>query len=102
MNALYKGLPLQLLSIIAFWFVTDFFMGNIHTIDSNLTTTSLWGSAVVGIFLTAAMVIITEYYTATEYGPVKHVAAASETGHATNIIAGIAVSMKSTAWPLFP
>ncbi len=101
MNALYKGLTVAaVLSIIAFWFVTDFFMGNIHTIDSNLTTTSLWGSAVVGIFLTAAMVIITEYYTATEYGPVKHVAAASETGHATNIIAGIAVSMKSTAWPV--
>ena len=101
MNALYKGLAVAaVLSIIAFWFVTDFFMGNIHTIDPNLTTTSLWGSAVVGIFLTAAMVIITEYYTATEYGPVKHVAAASETGHATNIIAGIAVSMKSTAWPV--
>ena len=101
MNALYKGLIVAaVLSIIAFWFVTDYFMGNIHTIDSNLTTTSLWGSAVVGIFLTAAMVIITEYYTATEYGPVKHVAAASETGHATNIIAGIAVSMKSTAWPV--
>ena len=101
MNALYKGLTVAaVLSIIAFWFVTDFFMGNVHTIDSNLTTTSLWGSAVVGIFLTAAMVIITEYYTATEYGPVKHVAAASETGHATNIIAGIAVSMKSTAWPV--
>ncbi len=101
MNALYKGLAVAaVLSIIAFWFVTDFFMGNIHTIDSNLTTISLWGSAVVGIFLTAAMVIITEYYTATEYGPVKHVAAASETGHATNIIAGIAVSMKSTAWPV--
>ncbi|RZP22510.1 MAG: sodium-translocating pyrophosphatase [Burkholderiaceae bacterium] len=101
MNALYKGLIVAaVLSIIAFWFVTDFFMGNIQTIDSNLTTASLWGSAVVGIFLTAAMVIITEYYTATEYGPVKHVAAASETGHATNIIAGIAVSMKSTAWPV--
>ena len=101
MNALYKGLIVAaVLSIIAFWFVTDFFMGNIHTINSNLTTASLWGSAVVGIFLTAAMVIITEYYTATEYGPVKHVAAASETGHATNIIAGIAVSMKSTAWPV--
>ena len=101
MNALYKGLIVAaVLSIIAFWFVTDFFMGNIHTIDSNLTTGSLWGSAVVGIFLTGAMVIITEYYTATEYGPVKHVAAASETGHATNIIAGIAVSMKSTAWPV--
>ena len=101
MNALYKGLIVAaVLSIIAFWFVTDFFMGNIHTIDSNLTTGSLWGSAVVGIFLTGAMVIITEYYTATEYRPVKHVAAASETGHATNIIAGIAVSMKSTAWPV--
>jgi K(+)-stimulated pyrophosphate-energized sodium pump len=101
MNALYRGLIVAaVLSIIAFYFVTDWIMGDITTVAPDITVMSLWLSSIVGIALTAAMVVITEYYTATEYGPVRHVAAASETGHATNIIAGIAVSMRSTALPV--
>jgi len=101
MNALYKGLIVAaVLSIIAFWPVTTWIMGDIGTHYPDLSVARLWGSALVGILLTAAMVIITEYYTATEYYPVKYVAEACTKGHATNIIAGIAVSMKSTAWPV--
>ena len=101
MTALYKGLIVAaLLSIGAFYFVTQWIMGGAAAAIPGMTVMNLWLSSVVGIALTAAMVVITEYYTATEYAPVRHVAAASETGHATNIIAGIAVSMRSTALPV--
>jgi K(+)-stimulated pyrophosphate-energized sodium pump len=101
MTALYKGLIVAaVLSIVTFYFVTDWLMAGAAAHVPGLTVMNLWLSSIVGIGLTAAMVVITEYYTATEYAPVRHVAAASETGHATNIIAGIAVSMRSTALPV--
>jgi K(+)-stimulated pyrophosphate-energized sodium pump len=93
MNALYKGVVVSaLISAIAFYFVSQQIMGD-HAMR-------IWLCTLVGLALTAAMIVITEYYTATEYGPVQHVAAASQTGHATNIIAGLGVSMKACALPV--
>jgi K(+)-stimulated pyrophosphate-energized sodium pump len=99
MNALYKGVIVSgIISAIAFWFITQKLMPGTDA-DPTLAT-HMFGCALIGLGLTAAMIVITEYYTATEYGPVRKTAAASQTGHATNIIAGLGVSMKSTALPV--
>jgi K(+)-stimulated pyrophosphate-energized sodium pump len=93
MNALYRGVIVSgVIAAIAFYPITTAMMG--------AAATKLYGCALIGLALTAAMIWITEYYTATEYAPVRYVAAASQTGHGTNVIAGLAVSMKSTALPV--
>ena len=93
MNALYRGVMVSgAIAALAFYPITRMMLG--------AQALPLYLCALIGLALTAAMIVITEYYTATEYAPVRAVAAASQTGHGTNVIAGLAVSMKSTALPV--
>jgi K(+)-stimulated pyrophosphate-energized sodium pump len=102
MNALYRGLIVSgVLAAIAFYPITKWMMGEGVMIDGTLVSSRhLYYATLIGLALTAAMVWITEYYTATEFSPVRHIAQASTTGHGTNVIAGLGVSMKSTAAPV--
>ncbi len=102
MNALYRGLIVAaVLAAIGFYFITAKMMGDGVMISGvQYASMNLFYASLIGLSLTAAMVLITEYYTATEYPPVKHIAQASTTGSGTNVIAGLGVSMRSTAAPV--
>ncbi|NOZ10824.1 MAG: sodium-translocating pyrophosphatase [Gammaproteobacteria bacterium] len=102
MNALYRGLIVTgILAAAGFYPATMWMMGDGVSIDGNtISSLNLYYATLIGLALTAAMVVITEYYTGTEYKPVRHIAEASTTGDGTNVIAGLGVSMKSTALPV--
>ncbi|MGO9017865.1 MAG: sodium-translocating pyrophosphatase [Syntrophobacteraceae bacterium] len=100
MGALYKGLAVAgILAAVAFYFASDWFLKQPDLKTGGFTAMSVFTTALIGLVLTGAIVMITEYFTSKSFNPVKHIAAASQTGHGTNVIAGLAVSMKSTAAP---
>jgi K(+)-stimulated pyrophosphate-energized sodium pump len=105
MGALYKGLAVSgILAAVAFYFVAGWFLGQPGALDraGNLPFTQMgvFTTALIGLLLTGLIVMITEYFTSTSFSPVKHIARASLTGHGTNVIAGLAVSMKATGMPV--
>ena len=100
MGALYKGLAVAgILAAVAFYFASKWFLAQPNLKAGGFTAMSVFTTALIGLVLTGLIVMITEYFTSKSFNPVKHIAAASVTGHGTNVIAGLAVSMKSTAAP---
>lgn len=101
MGALYKGLIVAgVLAAAGFWFATQEMMSGLQVGGRDVSATMFFIASLVGLVVTGLIVMITEYYTSTHFHPVKHIAKSSQTGHATNIIAGLAVSMQSTALPV--
>jgi len=100
MGALYKGLAVAgILAAVAFFFASQWFLG-LKGVEPAFTAMGVFTTAFIGLLLTGLIVMITEYFTSKSFNPVKHIAAASQTGHGTNVIAGLAVSMKSTGLPV--
>ena len=100
MGALYKGLAVAgILAAVAFYFASQWFLAQPNIKAGGFTAMSVFTTALIGLVLTGLIVMITEYFTSKSFNPVKHIAQASVTGHGTNVIAGLAVSMKSTAAP---